>query len=254
MNILNPSDRPTLHIELTYKGCSSQLQFNLPRLRIGRRAKAQPPPEIATDDPTVSRQHAEIVWLGKNYWLVDTDSLIGTYVNGERLLKGDRCALTTGVSLGFGETRASIRVERQSNGGQYDVFLCHSGADKRQVRLIASELRKAGLNPFIDEEGLVPSTRWITELSSVLQIIGTAAVIWGPNSPGRWQMKEIEVLQKVSVEEEVRLIPVILDDVQCDPEWPIFMDLVQQIDFRKRHQSSMNQLIAAVQGAKLGGN
>jgi pSer/pThr/pTyr-binding forkhead associated (FHA) protein len=386
------ADRPILSLDLVYNGASTRVRFNQPVLRIGR-AVTQPPLEIHLADETVSRRHAEIRWQGRTYWIADTDSLTGTYVDGERLHKGDRRAITTGTQLRFGETRASVRIERQGEGGQFDIYLCHSGADRLQVRLIGSELRQAGLNPFLDEDAPAASANLIAELSSALRTSGSAdlgsrvwelarafpdyaehlghafeyqrpdaassltksrlvmeqflvqlytvemgreprkpllgemladnqftrrlerrivermdgirgfgnlgphgekvepidatralddvcvvldwhlrrgragadpgaprprppallrgcsaAVIWGPNSPGRWQMKEIEILQEAASTEALRLIAVILPDVQRDPAWPGFMDLVQQIDFRKRHLNPMNQLIAILKG------
>jgi putative nucleotidyltransferase with HDIG domain len=55
------------------------------RLRVGR----QEPAEIQLDDASVSRQHAEIV-SGERGWRVrDLGSTNGTYLNGNRLGKGD---------------------------------------------------------------------------------------------------------------------------------------------------------------------
>jgi hypothetical protein len=242
----SPETRPVLHVDLSYGDLHRSLALSEPVLRIGRCVPDKPAPHIATKDKTVSRLQAEIRWEGKNYWIADAGSLSGTYYNGERIGKGDRMPLATGVTLKFGETTASIRIERQSQYQAFDVFLCHSSADKPQVRKMARELRKAGLNPWLDEDDLAASVGFIGALSDALRVVGVAAVVWGPNSPGRWQQREIEYLQRANVEQGVRVIPVILAGVDGDPRWPVFMDLVQRIDFRKPHKDPMSQLIAAI--------
>jgi pSer/pThr/pTyr-binding forkhead associated (FHA) protein len=46
-------------------------------------AGRHPDSTVYLDDATVSRYHAEFRWLDDEYWLIDTGSLNGTYVNGE---------------------------------------------------------------------------------------------------------------------------------------------------------------------------
>lgn len=38
------------------------------------------------------------------------------------------------------------------NEQSFDVFLAHNSIDKPQVRAIAVELKRRGLNPWLDEE------------------------------------------------------------------------------------------------------
>ena len=44
-------------------------------------AGRHPNSDVFLDDITVSRHHAEFRWLDDEYWIVDTGSLNGTYVN-----------------------------------------------------------------------------------------------------------------------------------------------------------------------------
>ena len=41
----------------------------------------------------------------------------------------------------------------------FDVFLCHHGSDKPQVKKIATLLEKSGLRPWLDESQLPPGDR-----------------------------------------------------------------------------------------------
>ncbi|WP_339699964.1 ATP-binding cassette domain-containing protein [uncultured Roseivirga sp.] len=54
------------------------------KLRIGRK----PDNDIVIDDPTVGRYHAEVIYEEGQFWLVDLDSLNGTYLNGNERVKG----------------------------------------------------------------------------------------------------------------------------------------------------------------------
>jgi ribosomal protein S27AE len=51
------------------------------KLSIGRSPEA----DVFLDDVTVSRDHAVLVWRGGGWWLDDSGSLNGTYVNRRRI-------------------------------------------------------------------------------------------------------------------------------------------------------------------------
>jgi hypothetical protein len=42
---------------------------------------------------------------------------------------------------------------------QFDVFLAHNSQDKSLVRAIANELKRRGLNPWLDEEQILGEIR-----------------------------------------------------------------------------------------------
>jgi FHA domain len=66
------------------------------RISIGRR----PESEVFLDDVTVSRDHAQLVRRGNEYWLDDSGSLNGTYVNRQRV---DSHKLEDGDELQIGK-------------------------------------------------------------------------------------------------------------------------------------------------------
>lgn len=97
--------------------------------------------------------------------------------------------------------------------------------------------------------GIAPLPPDLASADRTTQLRGCpAAILWGPNSPGHSQVKEIDVLQKAAIQGGVRLIPIILDGVQRDPDCPVLVDLAQRIDFRKRHPDPMVRFIAALMG------
>jgi FHA domain/zinc-ribbon domain len=71
------------------------------RISIGRR----PESEVFLDDVTVSRDHAQLVRRGSEYWLDDSGSLNGTYVNRQRV---DSHKLADGDELQIGKYKLTF--------------------------------------------------------------------------------------------------------------------------------------------------
>ena len=44
------------------------------------------------------------------------------------------------------------------------IFLCHSSGDKAAVRELSQRLKSSGLEPWLDEEKLLPGQRWRDEI------------------------------------------------------------------------------------------
>jgi hypothetical protein len=59
---------------------------------------------------------------------------------------------------------------------EFDVFLCHNGQDKPEVKEIAETLKQQGLTPWLDEWELQPGLPWQRELEKQIQNIKSAAV------------------------------------------------------------------------------
>jgi hypothetical protein len=49
------------------------------------------------------------------------------------------------------------------------VFLCHSSADKKQVRQLHERLAKDGFAPWLDEEDLLPGQNWDMEIKKAVR-------------------------------------------------------------------------------------
>ena len=82
------------------------LPETLPVIHIGR-ANNEIPPDIDVspfpDSDVVSRVHADIRLEGENYFVEDMGSANGTYINGQRLLQGNRHLLKTGDRIALGK-------------------------------------------------------------------------------------------------------------------------------------------------------
>ncbi len=64
--------------------------------------------QINPGDPDISRNHAQIVFRGGEWWLHDLKSVNGTYVNGRRIY--EPTIIKPGTEIRLGKTR--LRVER----------------------------------------------------------------------------------------------------------------------------------------------
>ena len=73
------------------------------RVSVGR----HPDSDIFLDDVTVSRKHAVFVSSGTGFSVIDSASLNGTYVNGERV---DTCELSSGDEVQIGKFRLTYHV------------------------------------------------------------------------------------------------------------------------------------------------
>ena len=82
--------RPRLHIEYVRDECGLKagqvIAVSSSRFVIGRAAQSN----LHVDDHRVSRQHAEILCEAERCLLVDLGSQNGTFLNGERLVEGNR--------------------------------------------------------------------------------------------------------------------------------------------------------------------
>jgi pSer/pThr/pTyr-binding forkhead associated (FHA) protein len=68
-------------------------------------AGRHPCTDIFLDDFTVSRKHAQFLRDGNTFWVRDSGSLNGTYVNRERI---DKCVLHTGDEVQIGKFRLTF--------------------------------------------------------------------------------------------------------------------------------------------------
>jgi hypothetical protein len=70
---------------------------------------------------------------------------------------------------------------------EFDVSLCHNSDDKPAVRLLARELKTAGVRTWFDEEQLRPGLPWQPEIERQIGMVGAACVFVGNSGFGPWQ-------------------------------------------------------------------
>jgi len=97
------------------------------------------------------------------------------------------------------------------------VFLCHSSGDKPAVRMLYQQLRAAGIQPWFDEEDLLPGQVWRTEIPRVVRATDVVLVCLSHSSVDRagYAQKEIKLALDVADEQpegSIFLIPVKLEE------------------------------------------
>lgn len=98
--------RPGSGVLVIARGPDTGAEFPLTRAVtvVGR----DPSSGLYLEDLTVSRHHAEFRWLDGEYWIVDTGSINGTFVNGELV---QALPLTNADEIQLGKFRLTFTCE-----------------------------------------------------------------------------------------------------------------------------------------------
>jgi hypothetical protein len=148
-------------------------------------------------------------------------------------------AAASSVLLGKEETR------------DFDVFLCHNGDDKPDVRGVARRLRDHGILPWLDEDELTPGRSWQEELERQIGRIRAAAVFMGPSGIGPWQNREMRAILSAFTQRGCPVIPVVLPGA-ATPELPLFLGDMTWVDLRTRYADGIQRLIWGITGRRPG--
>lgn len=131
---------------------------------------------------------------------------IGTW---ELFSKGSKSGKTESV---YFEVEPFLKLTRPLR-----VFLCHSSADKPTVRQLYHQLRIDGIDPWLDEEKLLPGQEWRLEISNAVRDSDIVIVCLSCNSVSKagYVNKEIKMALDVAEEQPegaIFLIPLRLEE------------------------------------------
>lgn len=62
------------------------------------------------------------------------------------------------------------------------VFLCHSSDDKKTVRALYQRLQEDGIEPWLDEENILPGQDWEYEIARAVRTVDVVIVCLSRNS------------------------------------------------------------------------
>jgi hypothetical protein len=129
----------------------------------------------------------------------------------------------------------------------FDVFLAHSSRNKRQIRLLAEQLRTVGLKPWLDSEQILAGRAFADEMSRGL-LASRAVAICVVNNLGRWQAVELRAALQLAVDNGIPVIPVLLPGVRSVPEQLLFLRAFSAVRFSRnvREKPAMDALVRAV--------
>jgi hypothetical protein len=99
------------------------------------------------------------------------------------------------------------------------VFLCHSSTDKARVREIYHRLRASGLQPWLDEEELIPGQDWREEIPKAVRGADVVIVCLSRNSVSKTGYVQKEIKHALDVADEqpegaIFIIPVKLEECE----------------------------------------
>jgi TIR domain len=90
------------------------------------------------------------------------------------------------------------------------VFLCHASGDKPAVRKLYERLRRGGVQPWLDEEDLLPGQDWEAEIRKAVRDSDVVLVCLSPGA----------ITKKGFVQKEIKFA---LDSADEQPEGTIFI-------------------------------
>lgn len=148
------------------------------------------------------------------------------------------------------EQRIAQDIARKRAAGEFDVFMCHNGADKPAVKKIAQRLMASGVVPWLDEWELPPGRPWQPLLEQQVAKIRSAAVFVGAAGVGPWQEQELYGFLREFVSRQNPVIPVLLENAPDKPALPIFLKAMTWVDFRLSDPDPLERLIWGITGRR----
>ncbi len=145
----------------------------------------------------------------------------------------------------------SLTLQGKEATNDFDVFLCHNGADKPAVKQIGEKLKERGILPWLDEWELQPGLPWQRALEDQIGHIKSAAVFVGEHGIGPWQHQELDAFLREFVSRGCPVIPVILDYAPHEPQLPLFLRGMTWVDFRRQEPDPMSRLIWGITGKRM---
>src|SRR5512135_1471608 len=146
-----------------------------------------------------------------------------------------------------------------TTGFRYHVFLSYNSDDGPAVEELAVRLRRAGIEPWLDEWNLIPGQECQPAMERALADSATCAVFIGPKGLGPWQEEEMRAAIDRRVGERgdrFRVIPVLLPGTER-PErgkLPVFLTATTWVEFRRSldDAEAFRRLVCGIRGEEPG--
>ena len=126
------------------------------------------------------------------------------------------------------ESDATTEVADQQ---PWDVFVSYNSKDRRAAKWITNELRGRRLAVWLDEREMRAGTSWQSALDEILRSVPTALVLVGSHGLGPWQKSEVEMLLIEQKRRSVSVIPVRLPGAPRSEDLPLFLPILNSVDF-----------------------
>lgn len=132
------------------------------------------------------------------------------------------------------------------------VFICYAREDQHAARRLFKDLRKAGLNPWLDAESLLPGQRWEVTIRQAIRESSYFLALLSSKSVEKRSFLQKEIREALDISDEfpekcIFLIPVRLDD--CEPPYQKLREF-QWVDMFPDWDDGMNRLLTAIETDK----
>ena len=119
------------------------------------------------------------------------------------------------------------------------TFFSYSRDDSEFVLKLATDLRAAGANIWLDQLDIVAGKRWDAEIEKALDGAETMLVVLSPTS-----VASNNVMDEVSyaLEEGKRVIPILISDCEI----PFRVKRLQRVDFRGDYEQALKKMVNAL--------
>jgi len=171
-----------------------------------------------------------LVWIEVSYPLLAIAGLTAVLAGGARIkwerVWAPKAGLPASVTATPGSAEEPVSVP-------YDVFLSHNSADKPTVIELATILRDRKLNVWLDVWELRPGLDWQAALETIIETVGSAAVLVGKDGLGPWEVPEMRACIDECVRRKMPVIPVLLPGASATPKLPLFLRQFTWVDMRQ---------------------
>jgi len=113
----------------------------------------------------------------------------------------------------------------------FDVFLSYNSQDKPLIQTICCKLRERGIEPWFDEEQVLPGEDFQDKLQQAITQVKAAAIYIGKGELGAWQKFELNALIRQCVSRGIHVIPVLLPGVSSIPDSLPFLQANSLVQF-----------------------
>jgi hypothetical protein len=139
----------------------------------------------------------------------------------------------------------------------YHTFLSYNSVDRIAVEQLAQQLRRNGIELWLDRWNVIPGNPWQTEIEQALEGCETCSVLIGPSGLGPWQHAEMRAaIDRQFSKGDFRVIPVLLPGAERGQRsrYPAFLTQTNWIEFRNSidEQDSIHRLLAGIRGVPPG--
>jgi tetratricopeptide (TPR) repeat protein len=140
---------------------------------------------------------------------------------------------------------------------RYDAFLSYNSQDYPAVQHVADQLKKEGLEPYLEVWELAPGEVFQPRLAEALHQSKSCVVFLGPNGLGPYQKEELQVaIDKRVRDEAFRVIPVLLPGAERPRRGDVahleFLINASWVEFLKTldDQRAFRQLVWGITGTR----